>query len=172
MCTERAAGGAALLFRIDVPSTSKHAPFTRFFGIDAIYAIYPVTEQFARWYAEKIQLQNVIENSEFIEYEKRNSEAKLQRELKAQGVELKSEAAGIQNHTTSKPKGRPKKPPIKSNKLKEINQLISHEEAQRSLGVTRQFLYNQRRNGRLKAYKLGGKIRFHRDDLLALLKEG
>lgn len=55
--------------------------------------------------------------------------------------------------------------------LSDEDQLLQQTEAQDLLGVSRQWIYRQRRTGRLKAYKLGGRIVFYKKDLLALPEE-
>jgi len=62
-------------------------------------------------------------------------------------------------------KGKPLGP------LEDTDQPLPQAEAEKFLGVTRQFMYNMRRKGRLKAYKLGGKVMFYKKDLIALLEE-
>lgn len=51
-----------------------------------------------------------------------------------------------------------------------IEQPISQAEAEKFLGVTRQFMYNQRRNGRFKAYKLGGKVMYYKSELIEAMR--
>lgn len=51
------AGGA--LVRVDVPETKSNPPFTRFFGISAIYSINPVTEDVAKHMAEKMAVKPI-----------------------------------------------------------------------------------------------------------------
>jgi len=47
LVSEQTIAGAAFI-RIDVPETENTPAFTRIFGASAIYAINPVTEEFAR----------------------------------------------------------------------------------------------------------------------------
>lgn len=54
-CTEQNIAGTNML-RVDVPETSKSGPFTKFYGSGAIYAINPVTEEFAKVKAESLQI--------------------------------------------------------------------------------------------------------------------
>ncbi|GEM_PF-7071073 len=55
--------------------------------------------------------------------------------------------------------------------LSDEDQLLRQSEAQDLLGVSRDWIYRQRRAGRLKAYKLGSRMVFYRKDLLALVEE-
>jgi hypothetical protein len=54
-CTEQNIAGTNML-RVDVPETSKQPAFTRFFGSGAIYAINPIDEETARFYANKLEI--------------------------------------------------------------------------------------------------------------------
>jgi hypothetical protein len=65
--TERTIGGGALI-QVDVPETTKNKPFTKLFHQNAIYAITPVAEEYARQMAESIQAPplNVYNHSEVI----------------------------------------------------------------------------------------------------------
>jgi hypothetical protein len=54
-CTEQNIAGTNML-RVDVPETSKNASFTKFYGSSAIYAINPVTEEYAKVKAEGLQV--------------------------------------------------------------------------------------------------------------------
>jgi hypothetical protein len=53
-CTEQNIAGTNML-RVDVPETKEQPAFTRFFGSAAIYAINPVDESTARFYAERLE---------------------------------------------------------------------------------------------------------------------
>lgn len=57
-CTEQNIAGTNML-RVDVPETSKTPGFTRFLGSAAIYAINPIDEDTARFYAEKLQVEPI-----------------------------------------------------------------------------------------------------------------
>lgn len=52
-CTEQNIAGTNML-RVDVPETKEQPAFTRFFGSAAIYAINPVDEATAKFYAESL----------------------------------------------------------------------------------------------------------------------
>lgn len=54
-CTEQNIAGTNML-RVDVPETKKQPAFTRFFGSGAIYAINPIDEETARFYADKLEI--------------------------------------------------------------------------------------------------------------------
>jgi len=54
-CTEQNIAGTNML-RIDVPETEKQPAFTRFFGSAAIYAINPIDEVTARYFADKLEI--------------------------------------------------------------------------------------------------------------------
>lgn len=54
-CTEQNIAGTNML-RVDVPETKKQPAFTRFFGSSAIYAINPIDEETARFYADKLEI--------------------------------------------------------------------------------------------------------------------
>jgi ribosomal protein L12E/L44/L45/RPP1/RPP2 len=54
-CTEQNIAGTNML-RVDVPETTKQPAFTRFFGASAIYAINPIDEETAKFYAEKLEI--------------------------------------------------------------------------------------------------------------------
>jgi len=54
-CTEQNIAGTNML-RIDVPETEKQPAFTRFFGSGAIYAINPIDEVTARYFADKLEI--------------------------------------------------------------------------------------------------------------------
>lgn len=54
-CTEQNIAGTNML-RVDVPETEKQPPFTRFFGSAAIYAINPMDEETAKFYADKLEI--------------------------------------------------------------------------------------------------------------------
>lgn len=54
-CTEQNIAGTNML-RVDVPETEKQPAFTRFFGSGAIYAINPVDEETAKFYADKLEI--------------------------------------------------------------------------------------------------------------------
>lgn len=54
-CTEQNIAGTNML-RVDVPETTKQPAFTRLFGSAAIYAINPVDEPTAKFYAEKLEV--------------------------------------------------------------------------------------------------------------------
>lgn len=53
LCTEQNIAGTNML-RVDVPETASNPAFSRFFNHAAIYAINPVTEEVARFVAEKL----------------------------------------------------------------------------------------------------------------------
>lgn len=53
-CTEQNIAGTNML-RVDVPETKEQPAFTRFFGSSAIYAINPVDEATAKFYAERLE---------------------------------------------------------------------------------------------------------------------
>ena len=57
-CTEQNIAGTNML-RVDVPETKRNPAFTRFFGSGAIYAINPVTEEVAKQYAERLNVQPI-----------------------------------------------------------------------------------------------------------------
>lgn len=57
-CTEQNIAGTNML-RVDVPETKEQPSFTRFFGSSAIYAINPVDEETAKYYAEKLQIKPI-----------------------------------------------------------------------------------------------------------------
>ena len=50
---------AGELIRIDVPAVSDQEAFTKFFGLKAIYAITPTTEEIAKKAAEKLAVRPV-----------------------------------------------------------------------------------------------------------------
>lgn len=54
-CTEQNIAGTNML-RVDVPETTKQPAFTRFFGSGAIYAINPIDEETAKFYADKLEI--------------------------------------------------------------------------------------------------------------------
>lgn len=54
-CTEQNIAGSNML-RVDVPETTKQPAFTRFFGSSAIYAINPIDEATAKFFAEKLEI--------------------------------------------------------------------------------------------------------------------
>lgn len=54
--SEQQIGGETCI-RIDVPKTSRHAEFTKFFGGKALYSITPTDEETARRYAEGLKAQ-------------------------------------------------------------------------------------------------------------------
>ncbi len=79
-CTEQNIAGTNML-RIDVPETELNPPFTRLLGSGAIYAINPVTEEVAKYWAKSLHVQplqkwdinNYIEKNKLILSEKNNS---------------------------------------------------------------------------------------------------
>lgn len=54
-CSEQNIAGTNML-RVDVPETTKRPSFTRFLGNGAIYAINPVTEEVAKYWAEALHV--------------------------------------------------------------------------------------------------------------------
>ncbi len=57
-CTEQNIAGTNML-RVDVPATDSQPSFTRFFGSAAIYAINPVDESTAKYYAEQLRIKPI-----------------------------------------------------------------------------------------------------------------
>lgn len=53
--------GSNSMLRVDVPETDQQPEFSRIFNPSALYAINPVTEEFARMTAEKIIAKPVME---------------------------------------------------------------------------------------------------------------
>lgn len=66
--TERNLGGAAFL-QVDVPEGKTNPPFTRLLNPSAIYAINPLDEETARYYAERLNVApiNVWDVKKFME---------------------------------------------------------------------------------------------------------
>jgi hypothetical protein len=56
--TEQTIGGSSMV-RVDVPDTEQVPAFTRLLNVSAIYAINPVTEEVARAYASRSQVQPI-----------------------------------------------------------------------------------------------------------------
>jgi hypothetical protein len=57
-CTEQNIAGTNML-RVDVPETETQIAFTKFYGSAAIYAINPIDEQTARYYATQLQIKPI-----------------------------------------------------------------------------------------------------------------
>ena len=54
-CSEQNIAGTNML-RVDVPETEEQPSFTRFLGSGSIYAINPVTEEIATYWAKSLQV--------------------------------------------------------------------------------------------------------------------
>lgn len=80
-CTEQNIAGTNML-RVDVPETTKQPAFTRFFGSAAIYAINPVDEETARYYAVLLE-KKPIESWDIREIVKKSDLLKLESSLNA-----------------------------------------------------------------------------------------
>lgn len=74
-CTEQNIAGTNML-RVDVPETTEQPAFTRFFGSSAIYAINPVDEATARFYAERLE-QKPIESYDVKKMLEKNDKLRL-----------------------------------------------------------------------------------------------
>ncbi len=57
-CTEQNIAGTNML-RVDVPETERQPAFTRFFGSSAIYAINPVDETSAKFFAQQLEVKPI-----------------------------------------------------------------------------------------------------------------
>jgi hypothetical protein len=71
--TERNVGGASFL-QVDVPDTKYNPSFTRLLNPSAIYAINPVTEEVAKYYAENLNVKPIEswDINKFMEKAKQN----------------------------------------------------------------------------------------------------
>lgn len=56
--TERTIAGHGFL-QVDVPNTTHNPPFTRFIAPGSLYALNPIDEQTAMWYAENLQVKPI-----------------------------------------------------------------------------------------------------------------
>lgn len=74
-CTEQNIAGTNML-RVDVPETAVQPSFTRFFGSSAIYAINPVDEATAKYYAERLE-QKPIESYDVKKLLAKNDQLRL-----------------------------------------------------------------------------------------------
>jgi len=75
--TERNVGGASFL-QVDVPETELNPSFTRLLNPSAIYAINPVTEEVAHFYAKNLNVKPIEswDINKFMEKAKQNQIAK------------------------------------------------------------------------------------------------
>lgn len=56
--TEKVIAGQGFL-QVDVPETSRNPAFTRFVSPGSLYALNPIDEATARWYAENLQVKPI-----------------------------------------------------------------------------------------------------------------